>query len=123
MTEGVVTTRRLRDGLGIAMTWAVVWSPIGLALAWYADSRPPQPSDVISRPVSVALFVTAWTAWGSLSGAAFAVVLRFAERQKSFDKLSLVRMSTWGALGAVALPLVLLAVDVTTTDVGLRGYG
>ena len=122
MSEDVVRLRRLRAALSIAVIWALVWLPIGLALALYADSRPPQPSDVISRPVSIPFFVTAWTAWGALSGAAFTLVLGFAERRQTIENLSIARTAVWGALGAVALPLILIAIDVIRTPVGLLGY-
>lgn len=114
--------RRLRATLTIALLWALVWLPIGLALALYAGSRSPQPSHVISRPVSIPLFVTAWTVWGALSGAAFAVVLALTERRRTIENLSTSRIAIWGALGAVALPLLLTAIDVVRTPVGLRGY-
>jgi len=114
--------RRLRATLSIALIWALVWLPMGLALALYADSRPAQPSDVISRPVSIPLFVTAWTAWGAVSGAAFALVLAVTERRRTIANLSTLRTAIWGALGAVALPLLLTVIDVVRTPVGLRGY-
>jgi hypothetical protein len=115
--------RRLRAVLTIAAMWALAWAPIGLALALYAASSPPQPSDVIARPVTVPFFVAAWTVWGALSGAAFAFVLSVAERRRTIESLSPPRTAAWGALGATALPLLLLAIDLASTPVGLRGYG
>jgi hypothetical protein len=103
--------------------WALVWLPLGLALGLYAGSRPPQPSDIISRPVSLGSFVTAWTLWGALSGAVFAVVLAATERRRTIEHLSTARTAVWGVLGAVALPLVLTIVDVVLTPAALRGYG
>ncbi len=75
--------RVFRAILGITLMWALAWLPIGGAVALYAASSPPQPSDVISRPVSVPLFLTVWTVWGGMSGAAFALILKFTERRRS----------------------------------------
>lgn len=118
----VVVLRRLRATLSIALTWALVWFPMGFALALYADSRPPQPSDVISRPVAIPAFVTAWTIWGGLSGGAFAFFLAITERRRTIETLSTARTAAWGALGAIALPLILVVIDVVRTPVGLLGY-
>jgi hypothetical protein len=100
----------------------VLWLPIGLALALYADTSPAQPSDIIDRPVPVSRFVAVWTLWGALSGAGFALLLMLAERRRTIEELSAVRTALWGATGAVTLPLVLVAVDVMSTPVGARGY-
>jgi hypothetical protein len=118
----MVVFRRLRAALSIALLWALGWLPIGLVLALFADSRGPQPSDVISRPVAVPLFVAAWTVWGALSGGAFALVLAVSERRRTIETLSTARTAVWGALGAVVLPLVLTSIDLVRTDSGLLGY-
>ncbi len=106
----------------MAVVWAAVWLPIGLALGWYAGTSSPQPSDVIHRPVSLPSFLTAWTAWGGLSGGVFALVLSSREARRRLEELSLIRTAVWGALGAITLPAVLTLVDVLRTPVGLRGY-
>ncbi len=102
--------------------WALVWLPIGLAVALYAAASPPQPSDVISRPVSVPLFLTAWTVWGGMSGAAFALILGVTERRHSLGELSLARTTVWGALGAMTVPTALTLIDVLRMPVGLQLY-
>jgi hypothetical protein len=119
LTAMQTSLRRLRATLIIALTWALVWLPMGFALALYAGSRPPQPSDVISRPVALPAFVTAWTIWGAISGGVFAFVLTVTERRRTIETLSTARTAVWGALGAVALPLVLVALDLVRTPVGV----
>jgi len=114
--------RRLRAVLSIAFLWIIAWLPIGLALAVYASSRQPQPSDVLHRPVSVPPFVAACTVWGGLSGAVFALVLGAAERRTTIDRLSSRRTAVWGAVGAMTLPLILVLIDLASTPIGLRGY-
>jgi len=115
--------RKLRAALVIAGIWAIVWMPMGLALALYAGSRSPQPTDVLARPVSVPVFVSAWTMWGGMSGALFAFILGLAERRRTLASLSRVRTVAWGAIGCVTLPAVLTVVDALGTPAGLRGYG
>jgi hypothetical protein len=112
---------RLRATLVIGLAWGLAWLPPGLLLALQADSRPPQPSDFISRPVSVPLFVTAWSLWGALSGCAFAALLSMANRRRSIETVSRLRTAAWGALGALALPLTLVVIDRTRTPPGLLG--
>jgi len=114
--------RKLRAALVIAALWAVVWMPLGLGLALYAGLRSAEPTDVLARPVSVPLFVSAWTVWGALSGALFALILGLAERRRTLGNLSRARTAVWGAIGCVTLPAVLTVIDVLQTPVGLRGY-
>ena len=116
-------SRRLRAAFSIAVLWALVWVPVGLALAFFAAASPPRPSDLISRPVAVPQFLAVWTLWGAFSGATFALVLAVAERRRTIGSLSLSRTALWGGLGAAALPILLVAVDVVRTPAGLRGYG
>lgn len=115
--------RRLRAALAIALLWALAWFPAGLALALYASGQPPQPSDVISRPVSLPQFLTVWTTWGAISGGVFALILGFTERRRTIEDLSIARTALWGSLGAVSLPAFLIVVDLIRTPAGLRGYG
>lgn len=109
--------------LVIAVVWAVAWLPVGLGLALYAAQRSPQPYDILARPVPVPLFAGVWSAWGAVSGAMFALVLRIAERRRTVETLSAARLAVWGAIGAASLPSILLAVDYARVDPGLRGYG
>lgn len=101
----------------------MAWMPLGLALSLYAGLRAPEPSDIISRPVSLPLFVSVWTVWGGMSGALFALLLGFAERRRTLGNLSRARTAVWGALGCMTLPAALTLVDVLQTPAGLRGYG
>jgi len=114
--------RRLRAVLSIAVLWALAWLPIGGVLALYASSRPPQPSDLISRPVSMPLFLTVWTIWGGLSGSLFAVVLGVGERRRGLSDLSVARTAAWGALGSMTVPAALLALDMIRAPISLRLY-
>jgi hypothetical protein len=114
--------RQLRAVLGISLLWALVWLPLGVAVALYAAARSPQPSDFISRPVSLPVFVTAWTAWGGMSGALFAVVLGLTERRHTLGELSMARTAVWGALGSMTVPAALIVIEVLRTPLALRLY-
>jgi len=112
--------RILRAVTGIATMWALAWLPVGGALAIYASGRPPQPSDLIHRPVAVVPFLAAWTAWGGLSGAAFSLVLALRERRRTLRDLTVRRTALWGALGALLLPALLIVAELVRTPAGLR---
>ena len=114
--------RQLRAILSVATVWALVWLPIGAVVALYATSRPPQPSDLLHRPVEFRVFLSVWTVWGALSGAAFALVLRSAERRRRLAELSLGRTALWGGLGAIAIPALLVALDLLRGSIGSPLY-
>jgi hypothetical protein len=66
--------------------------------------------------------LTAWTAWGGISGAGFALILGFTERRRSLGELSLARTTVWGALGAMTVPTVLTLIDLLRMPVSLPLY-
>lgn len=103
---------RLRAVLAIGGLWALAWWPVGILVALYAAATPPQPDDLLYRPVEVPVFMLAWTIWGWLSGAGFAVILAIAERRHTLRQVSLGRAALWGAMGAMSAPTVLTIVDL-----------
>jgi hypothetical protein len=104
--------RHLRAALSIGLLWALAWLPVGAGVALYAGSGPPQPGDLLFRPVAVGPFLSAWTVWGGLSGVGFAVVLGIAERRRGLAQLSLGRLAAWGAVGAMSVPAALVTLDL-----------
>jgi hypothetical protein len=93
--------RRLRAILVIALIWAGAWLPVGaLLIATHILDT--------DRPF---LGLAIWTAWGGVSGAAFALVLAVSERRASFSQLSLARFMTWGAVGGLILPVAWMLFD------------
>ncbi len=109
--------RRLRAALTVGVVWAFVWLPIGAAVALYASARPPQPADLLFRPVDFTTFLTVWTAWGGLSGTAVAAVLAAAERRRTLGDLSPARTAAWGALGSMSVPTALVLLDLSRGSV------
>lgn len=102
--------------------WAAAWLPIGGALAVYAAARPPQPSDLLSRPIAVLPFLLVWTLWGGVSGAAFSIILAFRGRRRTLGELSAVRTAAWGALGSMTAPAVAIIVEVVSGPLSLHLY-
>ncbi len=95
---------RLRGILGTAITWAIVWLPVGLVVALFLTG----PDCLYCNPNWRLYFVLFGALWGGVSGAAFAVVLMLTERRRTFADLTLARTAMWGAVGAAAVPGVLM---------------
>lgn len=90
--------RRLRGIIGAALTWAVIWLPVGLVLLLA------RPASDVARSIRL---LSIWEVWGASSGAIFAIVLALAERNHTLAELSLLRVTAWGAIGAMVLPILL----------------
>lgn len=92
--------RRIRAALLMGLTWAVVWSPLGLLLGMIVD-----PSGSMDEPWLVVGIYP-----GFLGGVVFATVLGIVGRRRRFEELSLPRVAAWGAVAGLvvgALPFVL----------------
>jgi hypothetical protein len=98
--------RRSRGVLVTAVSWALLWLPVGL-LDVLIERAPPE---CLYCPSNWwVLFLGIWSLTGAVSGAAFAVVLMIAERRHSLAELSMLRIATWGAIGAAVVPVAFLA--------------
>jgi hypothetical protein len=104
--------RLVRAALVIGLVWSLAWLPIGIAVALSAASAPPQPGDLLHRPVEFRAFLTVWTLWGGISGVGFALILSLRERRRTLKDLSPGRTAFWGALGAMSAPTSLTALDM-----------
>jgi hypothetical protein len=107
--------RQLRGALGITLLWAVVWFPLGIGLGVWRYLRSPFSDEMYGGEFArlpalsvIGPIVLVWTAWGAISGFLFATILSAAERRHSVDDVSIVRVSTWGAIGSASLPCVVL---------------
>jgi hypothetical protein len=108
--------RRLRAVLVTALIWACLWVPVGLIIGIYRSFKLQSYEGVPWALPSVEQFlmailvnVTPWMTWGAISGAVFAILLAFIERRREVSALLIWRTATWGTLGAVALPTIVLA--------------
>ena len=88
----------VRGAIGIGLTWAAGWAPIGALTGWVASAVLGFPIGVVATNYAVTFGVL-----GFLGGTIFSCVLRLAEGRRSFDQLSLPRFVTWGALGGLLL--------------------
>ena len=110
--------RIARGVLGMAITWAILWTPIAIIpIGMMARFGPP----LSVRTVSLLLLSHATT--GAINGAAFGLVLAVLGRRKFFDGLSLPWIAACGALGGAILPLVTNSVVATVTSMPLVQIG
>ena len=123
--------RRLRGAIGMGVTWALGWAPIGavagLALGLTVGAGPGVATIVWVNAV-------AFGALGLVAGTIFSAVLSLTEGQRSFDELTLPRFALWGGVGGLVLgalassaglwgggfmPGVALVLTGTTTMLGM----
>ena len=90
--------QRTRGAIGIGLTWAAGWAPIGALTGWLTGMFFDFPLGVVATNYAVMFGVL-----GFIGGAIFSIVLSLAERHRSFDQLSLPRFVAWGAAGGVLL--------------------
>jgi hypothetical protein len=106
--------QRIRGAVGMGLTWAAGWAPIGAVVG--AVLHVLLPGTPIGLGSVVALNATTFAVLGFVGGTIFATTLRLTEGHHRFDELSLPRFAGWGAVGG----LILGAVAVTA---GLWGAG
>ena len=90
--------QRVRGAIGIGLTWAAGWAPIGAITGWVAGVAFGFPVAVVA-----ANYALMFGALGFLGGTIFSGVLRLAEGRRSFEQLSLPRFAAWGAVGGLLL--------------------
>lgn len=93
--------RRIRGAIGMGLTWAVGWAPIGALVGVVLNAV--VPGTPIDLGTVVALNATTFAGLGFLGGTFFAVALRLAEGGHQFNQLSLRRLALWGAVGGALL--------------------
>jgi hypothetical protein len=93
--------RRIRGAIGMGLTWAAGWAPIGAVVG--VALHEVLPASPIGLASVVVLNATTFAALGLIGGTAFGAVLRLAEGHRRFHQLSLPRFASWGAVGGVLL--------------------
>jgi hypothetical protein len=82
---------RIRRAVLMAVTWALVWAPLGVLIGMIVD-----PDGSMDEP---------WVAVGAypgfLCGLVFSAVLGITDSRHRFDELSLSRVGAWGALSGL----------------------
>lgn len=95
--------RFLRGALGLGISYAVIWALFGLSVGFLVLALDPASIDQGEDPITLAGILGTV---GFVTGAVFAMVLAYAERQKNVSDLSLWRMAFWGGLAGLAMPLL-----------------
>lgn len=96
--------RRLRGALGIGLTWGVLWIVVGSAIGVGIAIFQPEdigPGEGFGRALPIFGLV------GFLSGLGFAILISLAERRRTIERLSGLRVMLWGVLGSAAVPLLI----------------
>lgn len=86
--------RRIRGAIGMAFTWAAVWSAAGLLPRWVFGINADAP------------FPLVFGVFGFIAGLTFSGLLVLTEGRRSFEQMSLPRFAGWGAAGGVLLSVV-----------------
>jgi hypothetical protein len=111
--------QRIRGAIGMGLTWAAGWTPIGAAVG--AVLHYILPGIPIGLGSVVILNATTFAALGFVGGTLFSTVLRLTEGQRRFDELSLPRFAAWGAVGGLVLGGVAVAAGLWGASFGPLG--
>jgi len=93
--------RRIRGAVGMGLTWALGWAPIGVVAGaglWLLG-------DPLGRSLGnlVEINGLAFGLLGFVGGSLFSVGLRLTEGRRRFDELTIPRFSAWGGVGGLAV--------------------
>ncbi len=90
--------KRIRGAIGIGMTWAVGWAPLGAITGWVTGT-------VIGLPLAVVVpnYAMTFGVLGFVGGAIFSTVLALTEGRRSFSRLTVPRFVAMGAFGGLVL--------------------
>ena len=113
--------QRIRGAVGMGLTWAAGWAPIGAVVSTVLHVV--LPGTPIGLGSVIALNATTFAALGLIGGTVFAGVLRLTEGNRRFDELSLPRFAGWGAIGGVLLGGVAVSIGLWGAGFGLVGAG
>jgi len=108
--------RRIRGAVGMGVTWAIGWSPVGALLGLVMGVGVLAGSG-FGLGTIVARYVALFATLGFFGGTIFSSVVRIAEGRRKFAELSSGRFAAWGALGG----LILGVLAVTAGILGLGG--
>lgn len=110
--------RRLRGALGMGMTWAVGWIPIGSVVGWLTGLLLG-----FSLPGIVLNYSILFGMLGLLGGMVFSTVVSIADGQRRFDELSLPRFAASGGFGGFLLGTSAVGIGLVGLDFSILGIG
>ncbi len=90
--------KRMRAAIGLGLTWAAGWAPLGALTGGVTAA-------VLGLPLGVVTvnYAVMFSVLGFVGGTLFASVLRLAEARRSFERLTIPRFAAWGSLGGLVL--------------------
>lgn len=90
--------KRVRGAIGIGLTWAAGWAPLGAITGLVTGN-------VIGLPLDVVIpnYAATFGVLGFVGGTIFATVLTLADGRRSFSRLSVPRFVALGAFGGLLL--------------------
>ena len=112
--------QRIRGAIGIGVTWAAGWAPIGAAVGTVLHWLLPGAGGLGGV---IVLNATTFAALGFVGGALFATVLRLTEGRRRFDELRVPRFAGWGAVGGLLLGGIAAAAGLWGGGFGVLGAG
>jgi hypothetical protein len=95
--------RKCRGMLGVAITWGAVWAAVFALIAFVIGIFDPDSIDPGEGPLPISGI---GAVFGAVSGIVFGVLLALAERRKTLEDLSLIRVALWGAVATAVYPLL-----------------
>ncbi len=96
--------RRIRAAVGMGVTWAIGWAPVGLLIGLILGGNRSVPDGFPADDWLVPFAIL-----GFFGGTIFSGVLRLAEGRRRFDELSLPRFGALGGLGGMVLGFIAVA--------------
>jgi hypothetical protein len=95
--------RRIKGGIGIGLTWAVAWTPIGALTALGLSVV----GDVVGGLLRfVGTSALLFGALGFIGGSIFSAVLQLGDGRRRFDELTLPRFALWGGVAGLLVPAI-----------------
>ena len=83
--------RRIGGAIGMGVTWAVVWSAVGMVPRWLFGFNTDAPFPIIFGVL------------GFLAGAIFFAVLMLFEKRRELDQMTMPRFAIWGGVSGFLL--------------------
>lgn len=113
--------QRIRGAVGLGLTWAAGWAPIGAVVGVVLHVV--IPGAPVSLGTVVALNATTFAVLGFVGGTIFAGILGLTGGQRRFEELRMAGFAAWGAIGGTLLGSVAVMADLWGAGFGLIGAG
>jgi hypothetical protein len=95
--------RRLREVVGLGLTWGTLWALLGAAIGMVIGIVDPQSIDPGEGPIQAGAIMGMV---GLVSGMIFGGILSIADGRRAIRSVPLLRAAMWGVAASAALPLL-----------------